>query len=139
MGADFIMATADNTKPAQHWLDILGEMNDGLIADYIKATEDHLYWEEDYEDELDTNEARTKFYQHVAERVTEAINNCYSDTREVSTLIDGEKKWLITGGMSWGDPPTDIFNDVIIFDSFQAFYQETPVTVTPPQQPKETN
>jgi hypothetical protein len=117
------MAVAEITKPKEYWLDLLGEMDDGAMAAYTKESETLIYWEEDYPDELDTDEARAKFYQYVAERVNDAIKVCYSDSREGGWFSDGEKKWYVTGGMSWGDDPTDIFNDVRIVDSFQYFWQ----------------
>lgn len=130
MGAEFLMAVAEITEPEQYWLDLLGEMDDGAMAAYVKETETLHYWEEDYADELDTDEDRAKFYQYVAERVNEGIKTCYSDSREGAWFSDGEKKWYVTGGMSWGDLPTDIFDNVRIMDSFQYFWglqaQSTP-------------
>ncbi len=123
MGADFLMAVAEITKPEQYWYDLLGEMDDGAIDAYVEESETLHYWKEDYEGELVTDKDRSKFYQYVAERVNDAIKTCYGESREGSWFSDGEKKWYVTGGMSWGDDPTDIFNEVRVMDSFQYFWQ----------------
>jgi hypothetical protein len=130
MGADFLMAVAEITKPAQHWYDLLGEMDDGAIDAYVKES-DHIgwddgheaYWGEEYKGDLATDAERAKFYQFVSDRVNDAITTCYGESRQGSWFSDGEKKWYITGGMSWGDDPTDIFLEVRIMDSFQHFCQ----------------
>lgn len=134
MGADFLMAVAEITKPAQHWYDLLGEMDDGAIDAYVKES-DHIPWEDDgYEDyfgeeykgDLATEAERAEFYQFVADRINDAITTCYGvygESRQGASFSDGEKKWYVTGGMSWGDDPTDIFQEVCIMESFQKFCQ----------------
>lgn len=122
MGADFLMAVAEITKPAEHWYDLLGEMDDGAMDAYVKES-GHIFWEEDYDDELATDAERAKFYQFVADQINDAITTCYGESREGAWFSDGEKKWVVTGGMSWGDDPTDIFHEVVIMDSFQRFCQ----------------
>lgn len=34
--------------------------------------------------------------------------------RELSLMSFDEKEWILTGGMSWGDPPTEMFASVAI-------------------------
>jgi hypothetical protein len=120
MGADFIYAIANITETKEHWHTILGELHDGKMEAYINESETLMYWSEDYDD-LDTDSP--EFFQAVAERVSDAIEVAYSDSRELGWLIDNsEEKWAITGGMSWGDAPTDIFHDLRIVDSFQTWY-----------------
>ena len=121
MGADFIYAVANITETKEHWQDILGELHDGKMEAYIKESDTLLYWSEDY-DHLDTDSP--EFFQAVAERVSDAIETAYGDSRELGTFRDNhEEEWAITGGMSWGDDPTDIFYDLRIVDSFQTWYE----------------
>ena len=121
MGADFIYAVANITETKEHWQDILGELHDGKMEAYINESETLMYWSEDYDD-LETNSP--EFFQAVAERVSDAINTAYGDSRELGTFRDNsEEVWAITGGMSWGDAPTDAFHDLCIVDSFQTWYE----------------
>ena len=121
MGADFIYAVANITETKEHWQDILGELHDGKMEAYINESETLMYWSEDYDD-LETNSP--EFFQAVAERVSDAINTVYGDSRELGTFRDNsEEVWAITGGMSWGDAPTDAFHDLCIVDSFQTWYE----------------
>ena len=121
MGADFIYAVANITETKEHWQDILGELHDGKMEAYIKESDTLLYWSEDY-DHLDTDSP--EFFQAVAERVSDAINTAYGESRELGTFRDNsEEEWAITGGMSWGDDPTDAFYDLRIVDSFQTWYE----------------
>ena len=116
MGADFLMAVADITKTNQHWYNILGELDDGAMREYI---EHYGYpW-------FDDDDGDSQYYQDVAERISKAITVVYDgDTREGAWFTDGDKTWFVTGGMSWGDYPTDIFDDVCIVDSFQQYAHE---------------
>ena len=121
MGADFIYAVANITEPKEHWQDILGELHDGKMEAYINESEPLMYWSDNY-DEFDMDSP--EFFQAVAERVSDAIEEAYGDSRELGWFIDNNKeKWAITGGMSWGDDPTDAFHDLCIVSSFQGWYE----------------
>ena len=121
MGADFIFAVANITETKEHWQTILGELHDGKMEAYINESETLMYWSEDY-DEFDMDSP--EFFQAVAERVSDAIGAAYADSSELGWFIDNsEEKWAITGGMSWGDAPTDIFHDLCIVHSFQTWYE----------------
>ena len=122
MGADFVFAVANITKPKDYWLDYLGEMDDGQMESFITESDGFLYWSDNYDD-LNLNSP--DFFQAVAERVSNAIETAYGDSRELGTFRDNSGElWAITGGMSWGDDPTDAFDAVRIFDIFQ-YWDET--------------
>jgi len=47
-------------------------------------------------------------------------------SREITTFeLDGDRQFLITGGMSWGDDPTDHFTDFWIFFEFLGYPSHT--------------
>jgi len=122
MGAEFIYAVANITETKEHWHTILGELHDGKMEAYINETDTLMYWTENYEHMVFDNES--EFFQAVAERVSDAIETAYGDSRELGTFRDNyDEVWAVTGGMSWGDDPTDIFHDLRILDSFQTWYE----------------
>lgn len=118
MGADFIYAMADTTKPLVHWLDTLGEFDDGQMEEFLGTS--GMEWVFDDFFEGDDHVA----YQKCAERIQEALHITYNGSRETGVaLIDG-KRWTLTGGVSWGDPPTEVFDDIAIADAFISFVSE---------------
>jgi hypothetical protein len=127
MGATFIHAMAEVSKPKEHWLNILGELNDGEIMEYVQATDETHDWESEwaYIEGFDKDDAPT-FAQTVAERLTEAINVCYDveHNPQLGWFRIDDWEFVITGGMSWGDNPTDYMADVEMFDSFQLWLGE---------------
>ena len=123
MGADFIFAVANITEPKEHWQAILGELDDGKMDAYITESDPFEHWTEEYDD---LDETSPEFFQAVAERVSDAIETAYSESRELGWFIDNhEEKWAITGGMSWGDEPNEAFRDLCIVNSFQGWYAGT--------------
>lgn len=120
MGADFIYAMADTTKPLVHWLNILGEFDDGQMAEFLGTAGMEWVFDDFFEDGVEDSVT----YQKCAERIQEALHITYNGTRETGVaLIDG-KRWTLTGGMSWGDTPTEVFDDVAIADAFISFVSE---------------
>ena len=118
MGADFIYAVADTTKPIEHWQTILGEFDDGQMKQYLNNT--HL----DYLYEVMFEGEDEPWYQAVAEWLGEALVTVYAGSRESGTFRENGKHWTITGGMSWGDEPTDIFPYVNAVGDWQQFVEE---------------
>lgn len=123
MGATFIHAMAEVSKPKEHWLDILGELNDGQMLKFIEDTGEHTGW---WETPFDDDEDESDRCQSVAERLTEAINVCYDveHNPQLGWFRIDDWEFVITGGMSWGDDPTDYMADVEMFDSFQLWLGE---------------
>lgn len=56
-----------------------------------------------------------------------AVRRVFERPREWEIAGFDGSEWLITGGLSWGDTPTDIFNEVGILDAYRIF--NTRITV----------
>lgn len=39
--------------------------------------------------------------------------------RDVTSVVINKTRWMVTGGMSWGDTPTDAYDMVAAIDSFR--------------------
>lgn len=117
MGADFVYAIVEVTKPESYWQDIIGELNDGEVMAFAHETNDQYDWFDLYDYE---NIGEPAFCQKVAERISEAVGVSYGYTqnREMGWYQDGIRTFAITGGMSWGDKPTECIDDVWMFDNF---------------------
>jgi len=117
MGADFVYAIVEVTKPESYWQNIIGELDDGQVMSFVRDTDDQHGWVEmfDYDPT-----AEAEFCQKVAERLSEAVNVCYGYTqnREMGWHQDGDRTFAITGGMSWGDSPTECIDDMWMVDNF---------------------
>lgn len=114
MGADFIWGRAEVTEPKSTWLNRILEAD---IAAFAETTEDYYYWSESYEDGL---------VEGVTEELRTAIEECYNyhQNRETGWFIEGDRTYVISGGMSWGDDPTDVLREIYLFDAFQRFFKE---------------
>jgi len=109
MGADFIFEVVEAGRPIQYWQQILGELDDGQVQEFAKMPSLDYLWDEMTE-------------QQIVERIDEAFKVVYnSDSREIGWFNDEDKRWVITGGMSWGDDPTDCYRDFEIAAEFQRF------------------
>ena len=73
----------------------------------------------EYEDEDFTPELAEK----MRERIKEAVSVVYSTRRrDTSWLnIDGDRTFVFTGGMSWGEEPTEAMEDFRIFNEFLGY------------------
>jgi hypothetical protein len=119
MGADFVYAIVEVTEPENYWQDWLGELNDDEVMAYVRETDDRHDWIDlyDYHDEL----GKPAFCQKVVERVSEAVKVCYDyqQNREMGWHHDGDRIFIMSGGMSWGDPPTECLDDMWMFDNLR--------------------
>lgn len=108
MGADmsimFIPAVKWNEERESVLQTLLSKTTVGEIKEY--------YQERDISDELFTDEEYISRYKEEFEKRMSFYWTEMGDCRSVSTqTIDG-KKYYFTGGLSWGDDPTDTFNDM---------------------------
>ena len=112
MGADFIWARAEVTEPVEYWLDWFGELNDDQMIDFIDATDDTFFWRDCH-----TDESEAALCQSVAERLSTAISVCYDydSNREMGWYIEDGRMFILTGGMTWGDDPTEAYADIWMF------------------------
>lgn len=120
MGADFVFAVANVSQPKTYWFGVLGGLSDDQISAYIESSETGMWWSEMFD-----QETGYEFRTSVLERIGQAVDATYSNTgRQSGTFIDNhEEKWAVTGGMSWGDDPTDSYQDIEIMCSFQEWWE----------------
>ena len=121
MGAEFVYAIVEVTEPEEYWQGLLGELDDGQVMAFVNETNDQYDWIDLYDyDDL----GEPAFCQQVAERVSEAVNVCYDyqQNREMGWHHDGERIFIVSGGMTWGDAPTDCLNDMWMFDNFRYWH-----------------
>lgn len=120
MGAEFIFAVANVTKSKDYWLDYISHMDDSHMESFVQESDDQFYWADRTEypsSELYSHE----FLQKVSELIVDAVNESYEyeHNRELGWFIQGEETIVVTGGMTWGDDPTEAFDSVRIFDALQ--------------------
>lgn len=120
MGAAFVFATANISQPKTYWQNYLGEMDDGQMQSFIDYSDDMIFWE----DELDLEPSSSEFIQRVAERISEAIEVAYSDSRDIGFWEEGGNKYAITGGPSWGADPTEAMQELLLFDYLQTWAED---------------
>ena len=112
MGAEFIFEVVEADKPYPHWATILGELDDGKVQNFI----DRTHYEYRFDDMTP---------QEVVERIDEAFDNIWNQpSRETGLVMLEGKQYFLTGGMSWGDDPTDIFPDFEIVADFQRLHAD---------------
>lgn len=116
MGADFTYAIIDRDIASADLHEFVKEMpyddlvlinsNFYLVADDLPADDDE--WSD-------------VMRQALATLVEEAYGAVLSN--EVGVLNIEDKTFLLTGGLSWGDPPTDCFQAFAVVEDLQYFYK----------------
>jgi hypothetical protein len=114
MGADFIYEIVEVNQPLKYWQEILGELNDGEAQHFSDDTELYIF------------EEMTE--QEIVERIDEAFQVVYGDSSEIGwwSPDGGITQYRLTGGMSWGDDPTDVYRDFEIVAEFQCGKPDSP-------------
>jgi hypothetical protein len=112
MGADFIYAIA----PVDIDKDKYVARAKALTFEEAEA----LFQEDEYFfPGAESEEDDAEFLKMVIERLLMAIEVCYTTSlRELDHLTLKGTRFVLTGGMSWGDPPTDVYDDVCILSNF---------------------
>jgi hypothetical protein len=116
MGADFMFAVAPTCNLTQERKTKVKDLLRSLPDDYFVEHEDtHCTFGDD---ELSGAELRTMFYEIVL-RVNDIC------TRETSSISLPGMDWegVITGGMSWGDSPTECYDDIAAIDNFYELFE----------------
>jgi len=130
MGADLMLSFVDVSEPKQKWLDIIGEWNDAQVDKFVRACGADDIWENltddvsdrwdaaDIEYDIEDPKFLAEVRQAFVERLNDAIDAAYGSTSRYANkvLLDG-KPWAVTGGPSWGDSPTDEFDDFVLAES----------------------
>lgn len=123
MSADFVFAVANITKSEDYWQDYISHMDDGHMESFVNETDDQFYWADMFDHPVSDLYSHD-FLQKVAEHVSAAVTHCYRDERDLGWWKNDGQTFVITGGMTWGDAPTDSFDAVRIFDALQ-YWDET--------------
>ena len=99
MGADFLLTVVP-----------VCELTPERIA-ALKAKLDEAFKDEEEDDYGNTKES-------IADSLDEYINCDFGSSREVGTLGIRGVTYLVTGGMSWGDEPTEAYGHLCRLDMF---------------------
>jgi len=116
MGADLMLNYVEIAEPrekAQARLDRLV-----LTEEHLETFENCGYYgfeEEDFSEETE---------KKMREKLQECLDVVYDadGRRDVSSfIIDGNRTFYLTGGMSWGDDPSECYTDFWIFFEFLGY------------------
>jgi hypothetical protein len=114
---------AERVKQYDTWVTVMAEVaiermrGNDLDADDFEWHEDYLY------DDPDHIYPQAQLHAWAAE----SIRRLFRNQRQVSTIDIGGRSWWITGGLSWGDIPTDAWNPIEMLYRYNLF--ELRVTV----------
>lgn len=115
MGADFTFAFFDTSIKQADLVEYIKTMPENLLAEI--ADDQFAMFPNEYETEQE-------FYETTRSNIIGFVEEAYTsrNSREVSVMLVDGKEYLITGGMSWGDDPTDHFRAFCITAEIQAHY-----------------
>jgi len=115
MGADFMFAVAPQCNLTQERKTKVKELLRSLPDEYFTEIEDTYCVFGD--DELTGAELRTMFYETVLE-----VNEI--STRETSSIRLPGMDWegVITGGMSWGENPSECYGEIAAISNFDELF-----------------
>lgn len=137
MGADMTVAVCRDihySKPAQRWLNERVPVRDELnlrarldrlvIENRILALdplpdnyEDLFYWHEIYYERIEETEEPAFTPDEVHTMIRDGVNRIFEYWRDTTTLYIENKHYLVTGGLSWGDPPTEAYDPIVMVDA----------------------
>lgn len=119
MGADLLLnyvEIAETKEKAQARLDKL-QLTEADLGRFEDCG--YYYFEsEEFSPEIE-NQMRAKLQETLELVYSFAEGNTPRDV--VSLTIDGNRTFLFTGGMSWGDDPSDSFTDLWLFFEFLGY------------------
>lgn len=110
MGADFTYSLCHRAVDKDTALRRITEMTDNHLRQVMIDLDDYY----DYD-------GMTASEQLAAYRDTLVMDlgAVYGDYRDTATLIIGGETYVLTGGMSWGDEPTDSYRSIWRIDAAQ--------------------
>lgn len=119
MGADLMLNYVEIAEPrekAQARLDRLV-----LTEEHLATFEECGCWE--FEEEEFSEKVEKKMRKKLQECLTLVYDAHEGHApRDVSSFfIDGDREFLITGGMSWGDEPSDYYTEFALFFEFLGY------------------
>lgn len=122
MGADMLLAIAaspvtSSGSPATLMDEVCIRVRDRVVAAFAAGDVEAEFFVE----LLEEGQSVT------ADTVTDALTRWLRDgglqSREVAHLRINNRQYVATGGLSWGDSPTDAFSYVSLLDDIRAFDQ----------------
>ena len=115
MGADLCVDYVELKETEAEALSRLAKLviNEDTLDRFINNASYFEWEEEDFTPEL---------AEKMRKRIADAVDVVYGDRRDTAWLkIDGDRTFAFTGGMSWGDEPTDAMEDFRIFNEFLGY------------------
>jgi len=107
MGADMTVAFASLENDAQFWYDGIARLSDDAVLAFASEYDGMSVLPE-------SNEPKD-----IRQAMVDAVEMSYSDSREISVCTINGERFAITGGLSWGDEPTDAYPYVLLFNWIQ--------------------
>lgn len=110
MGADFTYTTANITRPQAEWVVEVHRLDS--VDDIVRFLEPVGWdWMFDHFESIEQLKAT----------LMEDIDLAYGYSRETGRFHHKDETFVITGGMSWGDDPTDAFAAIERFAAIQEY------------------
>lgn len=128
MGADLIVTWMPAAKASDKRKEELNEIvkkldlsPEGDLADYLADLHEIGY--------LDQFDGSDDEESEILDCIQEHVNTYWSwaekgEPRDVNTIFKDGRSFYITGGMSWGDEPTDSFGTFEVFDRVPAVWSK---------------
>lgn len=118
MGADLMLNYVELKENKEQALERLAKMK--LTEEDLERFDTCGVYDFGWDDDGFTDETIKSMRKRLAQAV-EVVYDC-EGSREVNTLtIDGDRTFVITGGMSWGDEPSSLYTDFYLFSEFLAY------------------
>lgn len=114
MGADLLVSVVEIRETEEQARERLTKLviDESFIQRFMNAG--YYFWEEE--------EFTEEVAKDMRKRISDSIDIVYGQSRGINLIsLDGNRILAITGGMSWGDNPTDEFEDFNIFQEFLAY------------------
>ena len=118
MGADMMTAMAPypftkDGNPVKLGQELFDEMLSRVISEVAEYDDpEELNW---YADENDEN---SNWRSDLVDSLKDTLSAIciHGGSREIDFVYPEGRKYIVTGGLSWGDLPTECFNDITIID-----------------------
>jgi len=112
MGADFIGGFCPIVKTREEALAALREMPDSVVFAEVESV---YYFADDFDAEED-EDYQAELFAEARGMAEDDVNAVYDALEHAARdcgvwTIEGTN-YIVTGGMSWGDPPTDMCNPI---------------------------
>jgi len=112
MSTAFIFGIVCVDEPKDRWLQIIRELETHDLESIMDDIEDFYPVDDCLDDEMRS-------------RLREAVEVCYDERNTaVGWCVLDDKRYAVSGGMAWGDAPTDECWDIWLFTALQDYYKE---------------